>query len=144
MDSGVPPPLEPEVLDGKLFARGAADKKGNHMAPVKAVEHLFAAGGPPINLRFVFEGEEEISGESLPRYIRSNGSRLKTDSVLIWDSGLDENGHPTLARSLRGLLYVELHASGPAGDLTSGVYGRLAPDPLNTVARITGEREGSA
>jgi acetylornithine deacetylase/succinyl-diaminopimelate desuccinylase-like protein len=139
MDEWKSPPFEPEIRDGRLFARGAADNKGNHMATVKAVEHLFAAGGPPINLRFIFEGEEEISGESLPRYIRANGSRLKTDAVLIWDSGLDEDGHPTLATALRGLLYVELHASGPAVDLHSGVYGGVAPNPINTLARIVGE-----
>jgi acetylornithine deacetylase/succinyl-diaminopimelate desuccinylase-like protein len=139
MDEWKSPPFEPEVRDGKLFARGAADNKGNHMATVMAVEHLFAAGGPPINLRFVIEGEEEISGESLPRYIRANGSRLKTDAVLIWDSGLDEDGHPTIATALRGLLYVELHASGPAVDLHSGVYGGVAPNPINTLARIVGE-----
>jgi acetylornithine deacetylase/succinyl-diaminopimelate desuccinylase-like protein len=139
MDEWKSPPFEPEVRDGKLFARGAADNKGNHMATVKAVEHLFAAGGPPINLRFVMEGEEEISGESLPRFIRANPARLKTDAVLIWDSGLDEDGHPTLATALRGLLYVELHASGPGVDLHSGVYGGVAPNPINTLARIVGE-----
>jgi acetylornithine deacetylase/succinyl-diaminopimelate desuccinylase-like protein len=139
MDEWKSAPFEPEIRDGKLFARGAADNKGNHMATVKAVEHLFAAGGPPINLRFVFEGVEEISGESLPRYIRANGSRLKTDAVLIWDSGLDEDGHPTMATALRGLLYVELHATGPAVDLHSGVYGGVAPNPINTLARIVGE-----
>jgi len=139
MEEWKSPPFEPEIRDGRLFARGAADNKGNHMATVKAVEHLFAAGGPPINLRFIFEGEEEISGESLPRYIRANGSRLKTDAVLIWDSGLDEDGHPTLATALRGLLYVELHATGPAVDLHSGVYGGVAPNPINTLARIIGE-----
>jgi acetylornithine deacetylase/succinyl-diaminopimelate desuccinylase-like protein len=139
IDEWQSPPFEPEVRDGMLFARGAADNKGNHMATVKAVEHLFGAGGPPINLRFVIEGEEEISGESLPRYIRANGARLKTDAVLIWDSGLDEDGHPTLATALRGLLYVELHASGPAVDLHSGVYGGVAPNPINTLARIVGE-----
>ena len=139
MDEWKSPPFEPEIRDGKLFARGAADNKGNHMATVKAVEHLFAAGGPPINLRFLFEGEEEISGESLPRYIRANGSRLKTDAVLIWDSGLDEDGHPTMATALRGLLYVELHATGAAVDLHSGVYGGVAPNPINTLARIVGE-----
>ena len=139
MDEWKSPPFEPEVREGKLFARGAADNKGNHMATVKAVEHLFAAGGPPINLRFVIEGEEEISGESLPRYIRANGPRLKTDAVLIWDSGQDEDGHPTLATALRGLLYVELHASGPAVDLHSGVYGGVAPNPINTLARMIGE-----
>jgi acetylornithine deacetylase/succinyl-diaminopimelate desuccinylase-like protein len=139
MDEWKSPPFEPVVRDGRLFARGAADNKGNHMATVKAVEHLFGAGGPPINLRFVMEGEEEISGQSLPRYIRANAERLKTDSVLIWDSGLDEEGHPTLATALRGLLYVELHATGPAVDLHSGVYGGVAPNPINTLARIVGE-----
>ena len=139
MDEWKSPPFEPVVRDGRLFARGAADNKGNHMATVKAVEHLFAAGGPPVNLRFIIEGEEEISGESLPRYIRANAKRLKTDSVLIWDSGLDEEGHPTLATALRGLLYVELHATGPAVDLHSGVYGGVAPNPINTLARIVGE-----
>jgi acetylornithine deacetylase/succinyl-diaminopimelate desuccinylase-like protein len=133
------PPFEPQLRDGLVYARGAADNKGNHMATVKAVEHLFAAGGPPINLRFLIEGEEEITGESLPKYIRANGPRLKTDAVLIWDSGLDEEGNPTLATALRGLLYVELHASGPAVDLHSGMYGGVAPNPINTLARIVGE-----
>jgi acetylornithine deacetylase/succinyl-diaminopimelate desuccinylase-like protein len=139
MDEWKSPPFEPELRDGQLFARGAADNKGNHMATVKAVEHLFAAGGPPVNLRFLIEGEEEISGESLPRYLRANGPRLKTDAVLIWDSGLDEDDQPTLATALRGLLYVELHASGPAVDLHSGSYGGVAPNPINTLARIIGE-----
>jgi acetylornithine deacetylase/succinyl-diaminopimelate desuccinylase-like protein len=139
VDEWKSPPFEPEVREGLLFARGAADNKGNHMATVKAVEHLFAAGGPPINLRFVIEGEEEISGESLPKYLRANGSRLKSEAVLIWDSGMQEDGNPTLATALRGLLYVELHASGPAVDLHSGVYGGVAPNPINTLARIVGE-----
>ncbi len=133
------PPFEPAVRDGELWARGAADNKGNHMTTVKAVEHLFAAGGPPINLRFLMEGEEEISGKSLPKYIRDNGAQLKTDAVLIWDSGMDEEGHPTLATALRGLLYTELHAQGPAVDLHSGTFGGVAPNPINTLARVIGE-----
>ena len=139
LDEWKSPPFEPEVRDGLLFARGAADNKGNHMATVKAVEHLFAAGGPPINLRFVIEGEEETSGESLARYLRAQGSHLKTDAVLVWDSGMDEDGNPTLATALRGLIYVELHASGPAVDLHSGMFGGVAPNPINTLARIVGE-----
>ena len=133
------PPFEPAIRSGHLYARGAADNKGNHMVLVKAVEHLFAAGGPPLNVRFILEGEEEITGEALPHYLRANGSRLKTDTVLIWDSGFDEDGNPTLATALRGLLYVELHASGPAVDLHSGSYGGVAPNPINTLARIVGE-----
>jgi acetylornithine deacetylase/succinyl-diaminopimelate desuccinylase-like protein len=139
IDEWKSPPFEPAVRDGEVWARGAADNKGNHMATVKAVEHLFAAGGPPVNLRFLIEGEEEITGPSLPRYLRSHGASLKTDAVLIWDSGLDEFGHPTLATSLRGLLYTELHAKGPAVDLHSGTFGGVAPNPINTLARLIGE-----
>jgi acetylornithine deacetylase/succinyl-diaminopimelate desuccinylase-like protein len=133
------PPFEPAVRDGHLYARGAADNKGNHMATVKAVEHLFAAGGAPVNIRFLIEGEEEITGPSLPRFLRDRASALKSDAVLIWDSGMDEEGHPTLATSLRGLLYTELQAKGPAVDLHSGTYGGNAPNPINTLARIIGE-----
>ena len=133
------PPFEPVVRDGELWARGAADNKGNHMATVKAVEHLFAGGGPPINLRFILEGEEEISGRSLPEYLRKRGKQLQTDAVLVWDSGMDEDGNPTLATTLRGLLYTELRARGPAVDLHSGTFGGVAPNPINTLARIVGE-----
>ena len=133
------PPFEPAVHDGELWARGAADNKGNHMACVKAVEHLHAVGGLPINVRFVIEGEEEITGQSLPRYLRAHGAELKTDVVLIWDSGMDEQGRPTLATALRGLLYTELHATGAAVDLHSGTFGGVAPNPINTLARVIGE-----
>ena len=133
------PPFEPEVRDGHLYARGAADNKGNHMTTVKAVEHLFASGGSPINLRFLLEGEEEITGPSLPQLLRARGSSLKTDSVLIWDSGMDEEGNPTLATALRGILYTELRAKGPAVDVHSGTYGGVAPNPINTLARVIGE-----
>jgi len=133
------PPFEPAIRDGRIYARGCADNKGNHMATLKAVEHLFAAGGPPVNLRFLIEGEEEIVGKSLPRYLRDNGPKLKTDAVLMWDGGFDEEGNPTLATGLRGLLYLELHARGAAVDLHSGLFGGVAPNPINTLARIIGE-----
>jgi acetylornithine deacetylase/succinyl-diaminopimelate desuccinylase-like protein len=139
MDEWKSPPFEPEVRNGHLYARGCADNKGNHMATLKAVEHLFAAGGPPVNLRFLIEGEEEVSGESLKLYLRANGSKLKTDSVLIWDGGFDEADNPTLGTALRGILYVELHASGAAVDLHSGMYGGVAPNPINTLALVLGQ-----
>ena len=139
IDEWTSPPFEPAIRNGELWARGAADNKGNHMATLKAVEHLFAAGGPPINLRFLIEGEEEITGPSLPQYLHAEGSKLKTDAVLIWDSGMDEAGHPTLATALRGILYTELRAKGPAVDLHSGTFGGVAPNPINTLARIVGE-----
>jgi acetylornithine deacetylase/succinyl-diaminopimelate desuccinylase-like protein len=142
LDEWKSPPFEPALHGGEVWARGAADNKGNHMVTVKAVEHLFASGGPPINLRFVIEGEEEISGRSLPEYLHSHGPQLKTDAVLVWDSGMDEEGHPTLATSLRGLLYVELHAHGPAVDLHSGTFGGVAPNPINTLAHVIADLKG--
>ncbi|TMF28892.1 MAG: M20 family dipeptidase [Chloroflexi bacterium] len=109
------PPFEPSVRDGQVWARGAADNKGNHMATVKAAEHLFAAGGPPINLRFIIEGEEEITGTTLPHYLRTSSAQLRTDAVLIFDSGMD---------------------------LHSGSFGGVAPNPINTLARVIGELKG--
>ena len=139
LDEWKSPPFEPEVRGDFLYARGCADNKGNHMATLKAVEHLFAAGGPPVNLRFLIEGEEEISGESLARYLRANGSKLKTDSILVWDGGFDEADNPTLATALRGILYVEIHAIGAAVDLHSGMYGGVAPNPINTLGLVLGD-----
>ena len=139
LDLWVSPPFAPDVRDDQLYARGAADNKGNHLAAIKAVEHLVAAGGLPINIRFIIEGEEEITGPSLPALLREHGQDLPTDAVLLWDSGFDEAGRPTLATGLRGLLYVELHATGPAVDLHSGLFGGVAPNPINTLARILGE-----
>ena len=135
-------PFEPEIRGGHIYARGSADNKGNHLATIKAIEHLFAVGQPPVNLRFILEGEEEISGESLPRYVRANASKLQTDSVLIWDGHFNEDGKPPLATTLRGLLYVELHARGAAVDLHSGVYGGAAPNPINTLALVIAGLKG--
>lgn len=139
LDEWLSPPFEPALRDGQVYARGAADNKGNHMVTLKAIEHLFAVGAPPLNLRILIEGEEESTGETLPRYLRENGSRLKTDAVLIWDGGMDREENPVLSTALRGILYVELHAVGPTVDLHSGSYGGVAPNPINTLARIVGE-----
>jgi acetylornithine deacetylase/succinyl-diaminopimelate desuccinylase-like protein len=142
LDEWETPPFEPTIRDGMVYARGASDNKGNHMAALKAAEYALAAGGSPVNLRFLLEGEEEISGTSLPTYVRQNAGRLATDYVLVWDGGFSPDGRPQLVTGLRGILYVELEASGPAVDLHSGGYGGNAPNPLNTLARILGELKG--
>src|SRR6266700_2334621 len=136
------PPFEPAVADGMVYARGSSDNKGNHLAALKAAEYALAAGGPPVNLRFLLEGEEEITGPSLPAYVRANASRLGTDFVLVWDGAFSPDNRPELVTGLRGILYVELEAVGPAVDLHSGGYGGNAPNPLNTLARILGELKG--
>src|SRR5499427_911531 len=142
LDEWESPPFEPTVRDGLVYARGSADNKGNHMAALKAAEHALAAGGPPVNLRFLLEGEEEITGPSLPTYVRQHAADLATDYVLVWDGGFSPDGRPELVTGLRGILYVELEAAGPAIDLHSGGFGGNAPNPLNTLARILGELKG--
>jgi acetylornithine deacetylase/succinyl-diaminopimelate desuccinylase-like protein len=145
VDLWTSPPFEPTIRDGLVYARGCADNKGNHMAALKAAEYALAAGGPPVNLRFLLEGEEEITGPSLPAYVHERAADLATDYVLVWDGGFSADGRPELVTGLRGILYVELEAVGPAIDLHSGGFGGNAPNPLNTLARILGElrdREG--
>ncbi len=139
------PPFEPAIRDGRIYARGVADSKANHMVAMKAVEHLLASGGIAADVRFLIEGEEEVGGTSLPKYLRDQGENTRTDAVLLWDGGFDEYGRPTLATALRGLLYLEIHAKGAPVDLHSGTYGGVAPNPANTLARILAElktREG--
>lgn len=130
------PPFEPAIADGAIASRGAADNKGNHMAAIKAVEHFFDAGSPPVNLRFLIEGEEEMLGDSLSNFVRTNASTLTTDGVLVWDGHFREDGRPPIMAALRGLLYVELRARGAAVDLHSGVFGGVAPNPANTLSQI--------
>jgi acetylornithine deacetylase/succinyl-diaminopimelate desuccinylase-like protein len=136
------PPFEPTVRDGKVYARGSSDNKGNHMAALKAVEFWKAAGGPPVNVRFLIEGEEEITLHSLGDYLRQNAPRLQTDWVLLWDGGFTDEDEPALATGLRGILYVELHAAGAGIDLHSGGFGGVAANPLNTLAHVLSALKG--
>lgn len=125
------PPFEPEVRDGFLFGRGASDNKGNHLACLKAMEYWMAAGGPPVNVRFLIEGEEEGGGPVLPGLLAREGARLKSDYTLIADGTLLQ-----LLTGLRGTLYTEIEVTGPAIDLHSGGFGGLVPNPFNTLAHI--------
>jgi acetylornithine deacetylase/succinyl-diaminopimelate desuccinylase-like protein len=140
------PPFEPTVRDGQVFARGADDNKGQHLASVKAAEHWFANGGPPVNLRFLIEGEEEVSGRSLPTFVRQNADDLETDFLFIADGGFLAQGTPVLCTGLRGMLYVEIEVTGARVDLHSGVFGGVAPNPLNCLAHIVAglkDRDGT-
>jgi acetylornithine deacetylase/succinyl-diaminopimelate desuccinylase-like protein len=130
------PPFEPTIRDGFVYARGADDNKGQHLAGLKAAEHWFAAGRPPVNLRFLIEGEEEIGGRSLPAYVRANADRLSTDYLFIADGSFAAPGQPELVTALRGLLYTEIEVTGPRVDLHSGIFGGIAPNPFNSLAHI--------
>ncbi|MEK7755396.1 MAG: dipeptidase [Acidobacteriota bacterium] len=125
------PPFEPTVRDGNLYARGAVDDKGQLYMHVKAIEALRAVhGAPPLNLKFIVEGEEEVGGESISKFVAENPARLKADIALVSDTALYAEGMPTLCIGLRGLVYTEVEAIGPSRDLHSGLYGGAAPNPL--------------
>src|SRR5260370_6342208 len=125
------PPFDPVVRDGNIYARGSADDKGQMYMHVKAVEALRAVNGTvPVNLKFLIEGEEEVGGASIAQYVAANRSKLKADVALVSDTPLYEAGLPTLCIGLRGLVYMEVKATGPARDLHSGMYGGAAPNPV--------------
>jgi len=131
------PPFEPTLRDGNLYARGSADDKGQMYMHIKAVEALRAVNGTlPINLKFLIEGEEEIGGASIAKYVAENPAKLKADVALVSDTALYAEGLPTLCIGLRGLVYMELEATGPARDLHSGLYGGAAPNPIFGLAEL--------
>jgi acetylornithine deacetylase/succinyl-diaminopimelate desuccinylase-like protein len=142
LDEWKSPPFEPTVRDGRVYARGAGDNKGQYLSGLKAAEYAFAAGGPPINLRFLIEGEEEISGPSLPRFVTENADRLKSDYVFVADGSFVTKDLPGIVTGLRGLLYTEIEAVGAEADLHSGIFGGVAPNPLNTLAHIIADLKG--
>ncbi|MBV9037496.1 MAG: dipeptidase [Acidobacteriaceae bacterium] len=126
------PPFEPEIRDGNIYARGACDDKGQMYMHVKAAETLKATCGGkfPLNLKFLIEGEEEIGGDSIAKFVAENPEKLKADVALVSDTELFADGVPTLCVGLRGLIYTEIEARGPARDLHSGMYGGAAPNAV--------------
>jgi acetylornithine deacetylase/succinyl-diaminopimelate desuccinylase-like protein len=126
------PPFEPSIRDGNIYARGACDDKGQMYMHIKAVDALRAAhsGKLPVNLKFLIEGEEEIGGESISKYVPQHKDKLKADVALISDTELFADGIPTLCIGLRGLIYLEIEGTGPARDLHSGMYGGTAPNAV--------------
>jgi len=129
-------PFEPILRDGFIYARGASDDKGQVFAQVKAAEALLATGGAPVNLKFIVEGEEEVSSLHLGDFVRQNAERLKADVCVISDTGMPSIDQPAICYSLRGLAYMELHVWGPAHDLHSGSYGGSVHNPAQALAEI--------
>lgn len=125
------PPFEPSERDGNLYARGTADDKGQMYMHVKAVEALQAVNGTlPLNLKFLIEGEEEVGGASIAKYVAEHPDKLRADVALVSDTAMYAEGTPTLCVGLRGLIYAEIEASGPMRDLHSGLYGGAAPNAV--------------
>jgi len=127
------PPFEPEIRDGKIFARGASDDKGQMYMHIKAFETMMQQNTLSCNVKFMIEGEEEIGSDSLPKFVALNKDRLKADVILISDTGIFSNEVPSITVGLRGLSYLEVEVTGPKRDLHSGMYGGAVANPINVL-----------
>jgi len=131
------PPFEPTIKDGKIYARGASDDKGQSFTHVKALQSLIEAdGGVPVNVKILLEGEEEIGSPNLVPFIESHRDMLECDMVLISDTSMFGLDQPSITFGLRGLAYMEVEVVGPNRDLHSGVYGGAVENPLNALCKI--------
>jgi len=138
------PPFEPSVRDGNIYARGSADDKGQMYMHVKAVETLRAVNGTlPLNLKFLIEGEEEVGGGSIANYVAEHAHKLKADVALVSDTALYAPGIPTLCIGLRGLVYLEVEATGPSRDLHSGLYGGAEPNAVFGLIELLAKAKNS-
>lgn len=124
-------PFEPEIRNEKIYARGAADDKGQMYMHVKALEALIQNDKLACNVKFLIEGEEEVGSDSLAVFVKENVEKLKADVMLISDTGIISNEHPSITVGLRGLSYVEVEVTGPNRDLHSGMYGGAVANPIN-------------
>ena len=136
IDEWLSPPFEPTERNGNLYARGAVDDKGQVWAQIKALESLLAGGKLPLNVRVLFEGEEEVGGEGIANYVASKPANLKSDFALVSDTELFAPGLPTLCVGLRGMIYTEIEVRSAKSDLHSGMYGGAAPNPFVSLAQI--------
>src|ERR1700744_2063512 len=130
------PPFEPTIRDGKIYARGACDDKGQFYMHVKAFELMMRTGTLPCNIKFMIEGEEEVGSNNLGIFVKANKERLKADVVLISDTSMISMEDPSLETGLRGLSYMEVEVTGPNRDLHSGVYGGAVANPATILAKM--------
>ncbi|SMB90659.1 dipeptidase [Deinococcus hopiensis] len=136
LEEWVTPPFEPTLRNGRIYARGSTDDKGQAYAHVRGVELLLAAGPLPVNVKFLLEGEEEVGSPSLEAYLRDHAGELRADVIVISDGSRFAPDVPTVTYGLRGLSYVEIHVQGANRDLHSGSYGGAAPNPINALCEI--------
>jgi acetylornithine deacetylase/succinyl-diaminopimelate desuccinylase-like protein len=133
----ISPPFEATVRDNELFARGATDDKGQLFVHVKALEaHLVQTGTLPINVRVIFEGEEEVGGPNLDQFIRDHRDELACDVVVVSDTGMFDKGVPSICYGLRGLSYFQIDLRGTTTDLHSGSFGGAVANPAFVLAQV--------
>ena len=131
------PAFEPQVRNGRIYARGSVDDKGQLFLHIKALEaHMQTRGRLPVNIVVIAEGEEEVGSVNLERFIESNRELLAADAVVISDSSMFAEGMPSILSSLRGISYFQIDVQGPSADLHSGIYGGAVVNPATALARI--------
>ncbi|OGN87518.1 MAG: peptidase M20 [Chloroflexi bacterium GWC2_73_18] len=143
LEQWVKPPFDPRIEGGRIYARGAADDKGQVHLHLSALEALLAVRGRlPLNVKVVFEGEEEGASEHLDAWLEANRERLAADLAVISDSGFFEGNRPAITVGLRGVVTAEIHVYGPRLDLHSGSFGGTVENPLNALCAIVAALKG--
>lgn len=137
LDAWITPPFEPTLRDGRLYARGVADNRGQHFAQLLAIESLLACRGTlPCNVKVLLEGEEEIGSPHMPEFVRTHRDALRADLVVIADGPVHHTGQSIISYGVRGVLDIELRARGANQDLHSGNWGGVVPNPLWTLVHL--------
>lgn len=129
-------PFEPVIKEGKIFARGACDDKGQFYMHVKALETMVQTNSLPVNIKFIIEGEEEVGSPNLAKFIVDKKELLKSDVILISDTAMISLDAPSIDIGVRGLSYIEVEVTGPNRDLHSGVYGGAVANPVTILAKM--------
>lgn len=130
------PPFEPKVIDGKIWARGSDDDKGQAFMHAKAFEAMLATDSLPCNVKFMIEGEEEIGSPNMGKWCAENKDLLTADIILVSDTGMIAPDIPSITTGLRGLAYWEVEVTGPNKDLHSGLFGGAVANPINVLAKM--------
>ncbi len=137
LDEWISPPFEPTIRNGRLYARGAGDNKGQHFAQILSLESLLAVHGQlPCNVIVLLEGEEEMGSPHIADFIRTHRDLLTADLVITSDGPLPDDRHPTIEFGVRGVIGFELRARGANRDLHSGNFGGVVPNPLWTLVHL--------
>ena len=129
-------PFEPVIKEGKIYARGACDDKGQMFMHIKALETMVKTGNQPCNVKIMIEGEEEVGSTNLGIFLEQNKEKLKADIVLVSDTSMISMDHPSIESGLRGLAYMEVEVTGPNRDLHSGVYGGAVANPATILCQM--------
>src|SRR5690554_5031890 len=129
-------PFEPVIKDGKIWARGADDDKGQSFMHAKAFEYLVQSGNLNCNVKFLIEGEEEIGSPNLPKFCEDNKDMLDADIILVSDTSMISSDTPSITTGLRGLAYWQVEVTGPNADLHSGLFGGAVANPINVLSKM--------